>query len=93
MTKEDAQNCFREFAKFGCVQSTKHCKERMRERNITIDDVLHVLLWGQVTQIEYDSIHDSWKCKVKGLDIDGEELIFIASIYENCQTVRCITVF
>jgi hypothetical protein len=93
MTQDEIKNCLREFAQYGCFQPTKHCKGRMRERHISIEDVLYVLTWGEVTEIEYNEDHDSWKCKVTGNDVDGEELVFIAGVYEHCQTVRCITVF
>ena len=65
----------------------------MQERQITTDDVLNVFLWGEVTEIKYNKEHDSWQCKVIGKDIDGEDLVFVACIYEHCHTVRCITVY
>jgi len=65
----------------------------MQERQITTDDVLNVFLWGEVTEIKYNKEHDSWQCKVIGKDIDGEDLVFVAGIYEHCHTVRCITVY
>ncbi|MDY0222088.1 MAG: DUF4258 domain-containing protein [Desulfobacterium sp.] len=93
MTKEDAQKCFREFAKYGCIQPTKHCRDRMLDREVSMDDALNVLLWGTVTEMTYNDEHDSWKSKVVGKDIDGEKLTFVAEVYESCHTVRCITVF
>ncbi|OQY52274.1 MAG: hypothetical protein B6230_02975 [Desulfobacteraceae bacterium 4572_89] len=93
MTKDEAKECLREFAQIGCFQQSVHCRERMKERQITTDDVLNVFLWGKVTEIEYKKEFDSWQCKVIGKDIDGEDLVFIAGIYEHCHTVRCITVY
>lgn len=93
MTKDEAQKCFREFAKFGCIQPTKHCKDRMHERGVSMDDALNVLLWGKITEMEYVKDRDSWKTKIVGKEIDGDTLIFVAEVYEHCQTVRCITVF
>lgn len=93
MTEDEIKECLREFAGTGCFQQTKHCRERMRERQITIDDVLNVLLWGKVSGIEYNKKHKSWQCKVTGKDIEGDKLVFIAGIYEDCRAIRCITVF
>ncbi|MDA3787845.1 MAG: DUF4258 domain-containing protein [Desulfobacula sp.] len=93
MTKDEAEKCLREIAKYGCIQPSKHCRERMQERQINMDDILYVLLWGNVIGIEYNKDHHSWQCKVRGKDIDGESLVFVAGIYEDCQAVRCITVY
>ena len=93
MTKSEAQKCFREFAKYGCIQPTKHCRDRMQERNVSMDDALNVLLWGKVTEIKYNEEHDSWNSKIVGKDIEGEKLSFVAEVFETCHTVRCITVF
>jgi len=48
---------------------------------------------GEIETIEYDEDHDSWKCKLIGKDIDGNELVFLTALYEPCHTVRCVTVF
>ena len=93
MTADEIKNCLREFAQYGCFQQTTHCRKRMRERSVSIDDALHVLLWGDISEIEYNKSHDCWQCKVTGADIDGDELVFIAGVYEYCRTVRCITVY
>lgn len=58
-----------------------------------MDDVLNVLKRGEVTEIGYNEERESWKCKVVGPDIEGDDLVFIAEAFENCQTVRCITVY
>ena len=93
MTKDEARDSIRKFANIGCFQPTSHCREMMENRNVSIDDVLNVLMWGSVTKIEHNEKHDSYKCRVEGKDIDGEALVFIAAVYEYCHTVRCITVF
>jgi len=93
MTKDEAKKCLRDYAQYGYIQLRTHCKERMVERGVNMDDVLNVLLWGEIKEIRHNKDHDSWECKVKGKDIDGDDLVFIAGIYEGCNTVRCITVY
>jgi len=93
MTKEDVKKCLREYAQYGCIQPSNHCREKMEERNINMDDIFNVLFWGEVETVDYNPDHDSWNCRVSGEDIDGEKLVFIAGIYGSCQTIRCITVF
>jgi hypothetical protein len=63
----------------------------MIERQVTIDDLRYVIEWGKIGNIEETPEYGGWKCKVRGTDIDGFELIFIAAFSEN--SVRCITVF
>ena len=93
MTADEIKRCLRELAQHGCIQPSKHCRERMAERQVQMDDALHVLLWGEVSEVNYNEEHDSWQCKVSGTDIDGDDLVFIAGVYEHCHTVRCITVY
>jgi hypothetical protein len=64
----------------------------MEERDVTIDDILNVVYWGQVTDLEDDG-PSRWKCTVKGLDIEGEELVFVVVMDENENSVLCITVY
>lgn len=93
MTEDEIKGCLREFAGYGCFQQSKHCRERMLERQVNMDDALNVLLWGEVTGIEYNKEHDCWQCKVTGEDLDGEALVFIAAVYKHCHSVRCITIY
>lgn len=93
MNKKQAKDCLRDFLKTGCIQPTRHCRESMKKRNVNMDDILNVVFWGKIEELKYDSDHDSWNCRLKGKDIEGEPLVFVAAIYENCHIVRCITVF
>jgi hypothetical protein len=65
----------------------------MDERQVTMDDILHVLMWGDVVKLEQDIEHHNWKCTVRGTDIDGDELFFVAAIDEDEHSVLCITVY
>lgn len=93
MTKNEVRDCLREFATMGCFQPTKHCRKRMLKRQVTTDDVLYVLMWGNVTKVKYNEDKKNYECKVEGADIDGDPLVFVAAIYKDCHTVRCITVY
>ena len=75
------------------VKTTKHCRERMAERNVTMDDILHVASRGRVEKLKWDEEHQNWKCEVRGTDIDGYELVLVAVICEREQAALCVTVF
>lgn len=52
---------------------TKHCKERMSERNITVLDVLHVLKTGMIESYQGKASHPT-SDKVHKYKITGEYL-------------------
>jgi hypothetical protein len=65
----------------------------MNERNVTMDDILYVTMWGDIVDLIEDPEHQNWTCTVKGTDIDGNELVFVAAIDEEEGSVLCITVY
>ena len=83
----------RHFSKVGCIQYSDHCLKRMAYRNIQVDDLLMVLMWGDIQDVEYDPEYDSWKCRITGKSLDDDDLTFVAAIYVNANAVMCITVF
>lgn len=90
MDNAEAEGILKERSK-SCVHIRNHCKERMAERNITMDDIRYVIQWGKVIKVERSSEHENWKCTIQGKDIEGDELTVIAAILEDA--VMCITVF
>ena len=64
----------------------------MAERDVTVDDILNVIYWGDIIELKGDEEYGSWECTIKGLDIDGEKLVFVAALDENDTSVLCITV-
>lgn len=86
------KSTLREIAQLGCIRLTRHCRARMRERQVTTDDFLHVLLWGNVVNVEEDQETASLKCEVQGKDLDGDDLTLHIAILEKEGSVLCITV-
>lgn len=58
-----------------------------------MDDILHVLMWVDVVEVQEDSEYQDWKCKVEGVDTDGNELVLLSAIDKNERSVLCMTVF
>jgi hypothetical protein len=77
----------------GSITILKHCRERMTQRNVTIDDMLYVLNWGRITDLRWDDARQNYKCRVEGADIDGDDLVFIAAIDTDRNEVICVTIF
>lgn len=93
MNKEQARDLIRRIANHQCIGFSRHCSERMDLRGVSSDDFLHVLMWGKVLSTEFNSVTDQWKCKIKGTDIEGDDLSLHIAIDETEQRVICITVF
>ena len=93
MNTEQAKDLIRRIANQRCIGFSKHCSKRMGERNVNSDDFLHVLMWGKVIETVYDQKSEQWKCKIVGVDVDGESLTLVVAIYEEEQKLICVTVF
>jgi len=65
----------------------------MAHRNIQVDDLLMVQMWGDVHDVEYDPEYDSWKCLITGKSLDDDDVTFVAAIDVNANAMVCITVF
>lgn len=79
----------------GDIKFSRHCRlESMPNRNVDNEDIIIVLENGQVIeQAEWDSLHLTWKYKVEGLDLRGEELRVITVIFDINFSLLVITVF
>ena len=92
MDYDEARNFLTDIAKLGSIRLPGHCKERMRERDVATDDLCYVLLWGTIQELEFQD-DGTWKCKVVGLDIDGDELTFVTVFDPKERFILCVTVF
>jgi hypothetical protein len=89
----EAVKLIREIVRLGDVQTTAHCRMRMRERSVDFQDLLSVLLTGEVKELpEYDELHDQHKYKVEGTTIDGDSAIAVTVIL-SFRSVLVITIF
>jgi hypothetical protein len=93
MDEEQAKRRIRQFIDEGCFCFSRHCSERMGERNVSSDDLLNVLLKGAIQKIELNANSGHWVSDVVGHDIDGEGLTVKVAIDEVGQQLICITVF
>lgn len=92
MNKDRAKEVIREVAKYGCIVTTKHCRDQMKVRNASMEDILHVLMWGDIKTVEKDIKHNNWKCKIEGKDLEDDILTIQAAVNEDERTI-VITVY
>lgn len=70
-----------------------HCKERMLERNVTTDDILNVLIWGNLKESQANDNDQEFKCKLTGNDTEGDDLTIRVVVSIKEDSVICITVY
>lgn len=75
------------------VTISRHCRQRMLKRGISMDDILNALFWGEIIHVEHDPERHEWQVEVKGNDLDGDELVFHGAFYDLDDDVICITVY
>jgi len=65
----------------------------MEKRNVTSEDILHVLMWGDLSEIQKQNENQEIKCKLTGKDIEGDRLTLQVAVCEKNNSVICITVY
>jgi hypothetical protein len=93
MNIHQAKTLLRGFARVGIIMFSPHCYERMDERNVSSEDILNTLAWGEIADLKWDGEYQNWKATVEGKDIEGEDLVVVVGIYEEEHLLRCITIF
>ena len=92
MNSDQAKEIIRELAKQGCIIISDHCRTRMQERNVTTDDRLYVLMWGNIDKIKKNTKYNNWKLEVEGRDLNDDQLTVQATVNEDERTI-VITVY
>ncbi len=93
LSSSEAIRRIREIANLGSVQTTGHCRKRMAERGLGFQDLLSILLNGEIkSQPEYDPKHDQFRYRVDGNTIDGDSAVAITVIVSS-RSVLIVTIF
>ena len=93
-TKSQATQLIKSIARNGSVRPTKHSKQRMQERNITMQDVLSAFRNGRViNEPELDIRTNRWKYNITGNGIDAKNITVTTDINEKENFILIITVF
>ena len=93
-TKFQATSLIKKIVKSGFIRTTKHAKDRMKERDITNQDILWAFKYGKVIdEPEPDIKTGYWKYKIIGNAIDSDDLKITVVINEKENYLLVITVF
>lgn len=92
--KSQATRLIKQFARIGSIGNTGHAKKRMKERNISMQDILSVFRNGRVIkEPELDIRTNLWKYNIIGNGIDDNNLTVTTVIDAKAKRITIITVF
>lgn len=80
--------CLKAACKDGGIMLSKHIKERCKERNISIDDVLNVLMNGNIIK-QYEDDTPFPSCLINGVDMSGVPCHAVAA-YDALTNAVCL---
>ena len=78
----------------GTITFARHADQRGIERRFSRQDIEYVLKTGVVADEPiWNESFENWKCRLTGMDIDGDELTIIIALDLSRAHIRVITAF
>jgi hypothetical protein len=80
---------------YGTVWQTRHAGHDRSYRNVSDDDIQHMLVgpWVLERMPEWSDEHRNWKYRLRGADIEGDELTLIVAVNTEEEKLSVITKF
>jgi hypothetical protein len=76
-----------------CIFPTKHCRQRMVERQVHMDDIFQVLFWGDIAPGVEPGDEEKGIFRVSGKDLSEEPLTIVVHINPADNLLTCLSVF
>ena len=78
---------------YGTVRESWHSKNDRGYRNISLDDIQHMLRndWKLAGKAKWNAEHGNWTYKVVGEDLEDDELTLVIAVRENEVEILVIT--
>lgn len=91
---EEARSKIREIIQgHGTVLPSLHCRSRMIDRNVQMDDILYCLYWGNIEYGNDPGDEENNIFRIPHEDIEGEPLTVVVQIDIEENRLICLTVF
>ncbi len=71
---------------------TLHAEEEMNDDDLSIFDVEHAILTGQIIERQKDSDTGEWKYLVKGKSVEGSDVVVVSKL-SSAGSLIIITVY
>ncbi|MBW1954012.1 MAG: DUF4258 domain-containing protein [Deltaproteobacteria bacterium] len=72
---------------------TRHCRQRMAERQVHMDDIFQVLFWGEISPGAEPGDEEKGIFRISGKDLSDEPLTVVVQINPTDNLLTCISVF
>lgn len=83
-SRSDALKILKQHLNDGKILPSRHFKERLLERKLSMQDVVCAIKKGRITEEpELDIKIGNWKYRVRGKTIDEDPVIIVAAINED----------
>lgn len=91
-SNKDALKLIRGNLSNGYTNPTSHFNERLKERKITMQDVVYLLKAGEIIDPpELNIKTGEWKYRVEGETLDEKAIAVIVTVEKGCTTlITCI---
>ncbi len=78
---------------YGTVRESWHAKNDRSYRNISIDDIQHMLRspWKLAGKPKWNAEHSNWNYKLVGEDLDDDELTLVIAVHAEQVEILIIT--
>ena len=84
---DKARLIIREIVSDGVLILSNHAKERMKKRGYTLQDVVHILLHGEIVKKEYKDKTKNWSYRVQGYDLENDEGTVVVAIIKRMSAI------
>lgn len=84
---DEARSIIREIISDGVLILSRHAKERMAERGYSLQDVVHILLHGEIVKKEYKEKTKNWSYRIQGRDLENDEGAVVVAIIRRMSAI------
>ena len=86
ITPEEIKARIIEILNYGRLILSGHVKQRMNERNYSINDIKYILRHGDIVNIKEEG-KDKYHCEVHGEDLEGDNGAVITIVAKNTELI------
>jgi hypothetical protein len=93
MTIKEAKQVLEEIINADFLRISGHCGDRLRDRNVSTQDIEYLLMTGIIIRAERQPEFGEYSITIQGKDLDGEPLTMEAALIVGERRVLCKTVY
>jgi len=77
----------------GRIQPSPYCRQRMLQRQVFMEDIFHVLHWGDIDHGTHPGDAENNVFRAAGADLEDDPLTIVIRIIADQNLIEVITVF